>query len=106
MGRSAYQSMTARRSWRPSNRGREPGGRLVHALSSDLSNWLLNAVFENYDAIVDAACNAWSRLIADPARITSIGMRDWAHVGPLATTLGISTNCARTKTEAHRAQIL
>ena len=44
-------------------------------------NWLSNTVFENYDAIVDAACAAWRNLIADPDRITSIGMRDWAHVG-------------------------
>jgi hypothetical protein len=44
-------------------------------------NWLSNRVFENYDAIIDAACDAWRRLIADPARITSIGMRDWANVG-------------------------
>ena len=40
-----------------------------------------NTVFENYDAIVDAACDAWRRLIADPEKITSIGMRGWAHVG-------------------------
>ena len=44
-------------------------------------NWLSNRVFENYDAIVDAACEAWRKLIADPARIASIGMPDWAHVG-------------------------
>jgi hypothetical protein len=44
-------------------------------------NWLSNTVFEDYDAIVDAACQAWRKLIADPERITSIGMRDWAHVG-------------------------
>ena len=44
-------------------------------------NWLSNTVFENYDAIIDAACAAWRNLIADPDRITSIGMRDWAHVG-------------------------
>ena len=44
-------------------------------------NWLSNTVFENYDAIVDAACEAWRKLTADPDRITSIGMRDWAHVG-------------------------
>ena len=44
-------------------------------------NWLSNTVFENYDAIVDAACAAWRKLIAEPERITSIGMRDWAHVG-------------------------
>ena len=44
-------------------------------------NWLSNTVFENYDAIVDAACAAWRNLIAQPETITSIGMRHWAHVG-------------------------
>ena len=44
-------------------------------------NWLSNTVFENYDAIVDAACAAWRKLVAQPETITSIGMRDWAHVG-------------------------
>jgi transposase len=43
--------------------------------------WLSNTVFENYNAIVDAACNAWRNLIAHPERITSIGMRKWAHIG-------------------------
>ena len=44
-------------------------------------NCLSNRVFETYDAIVDAACDAWSRLIALPQTITSIGMRQWAHNG-------------------------
>ena len=45
-------------------------------------NWLSNTVFENYDAIIDAACDAWRKLIAQPKTITSIGTRDdWAHVG-------------------------
>jgi transposase len=44
-------------------------------------NRLSNTVFKNYDAIVDAACNAWRKLTAEPDRITSIGMRDCAHVG-------------------------
>ena len=44
-------------------------------------NWLSNTVFENYDAIIDAACAAWRNLIAQPETITSIGMRDWAHIG-------------------------
>ena len=44
-------------------------------------NWLSNRVFETYDAIIDAACEAWMKLIALPDAITSIGMRDWAHVG-------------------------
>jgi transposase len=44
-------------------------------------NWLSNRVFDTYDAIIDAACEAWRKLIAEPQTITSIGMRDWAHVG-------------------------
>jgi transposase len=44
-------------------------------------NWLSNRVFENYDAIIEAACEAWQKLIAEPHTITSIGMRDWAHIG-------------------------
>jgi transposase len=35
-------------------------------------NWLSNTVFENYDAIVDAACAAWRKLIAQPQTITCI----------------------------------
>jgi transposase len=45
------------------------------------ANWLSNRVFETYDAIIDAACEAWMKLIATPDTITSIGMREWAHVG-------------------------
>jgi transposase len=44
-------------------------------------NWLSNTVFENYHAILDAACAAWRKLIAQPEPITSIGMRNWAHIG-------------------------
>jgi hypothetical protein len=45
------------------------------------ANWLSNRVFDNYDAIIDAACEAWRKLLAQPETITSIGMREWAHVG-------------------------
>jgi transposase len=44
-------------------------------------NWLSNTVFETFDDIIDAACQAWRNLIAKPEVITSIGMREWAHVG-------------------------
>ncbi len=44
-------------------------------------NWLSNRVFDDYGAIIDAGCEAWNRLIAQPQTIMSIGMRDWAHVG-------------------------
>ena len=45
------------------------------------SNWLSNRVFDTYHAIVDAACEAWQKLVAKPKTITSIGTREWAHVG-------------------------
>jgi transposase len=44
-------------------------------------NWLSNRVFDTYEAIIDAACEAWRKLVAQPEIITSIGLRDWAHVG-------------------------
>jgi len=43
-------------------------------------NWLSNRVFPTYDAILDAGCEAWNRLIAQPETIKSIGTRKWAHV--------------------------
>jgi len=45
------------------------------------ANWLANRVFETYDDIIDAACDAWNRLIALPTVINSIGTREWADVG-------------------------
>ena len=42
---------------------------------------LSNRIFDGYDAIVTAACEAWNSLIADPARIKSIGTRPWAATG-------------------------
>jgi transposase len=44
-------------------------------------NWLSNRVFDTYDDILDAGCEAWNRLISKPETIRSIGMRDWAHAG-------------------------
>jgi hypothetical protein len=36
---------------------------------------------DSYDDIIDVACDAWRKLIAQPDTITSIGMRDWVHIG-------------------------
>jgi transposase len=44
------------------------------------SNWLSNRVFDTYDAIIDAACEAWINLMHMPNTITSIAMRSWAHI--------------------------
>lgn len=43
--------------------------------------WLSNHVFKDYDAILDAVCDAWNRLIAEPDRIQSLGSRQWASCG-------------------------
>jgi hypothetical protein len=42
-------------------------------------NWLSNHVFKSYDDLVDHCCAAWNRLIDQPCRIMSIGLRQWAH---------------------------
>ena len=43
--------------------------------------WLANRIFDTYDAILQAGCQARNNLIALPDVITSIGTRDWAKVG-------------------------
>ena len=43
--------------------------------------WLSNRVFETYEDIIDAACDAWRRLIAQPDTITSIGSQEWVRTG-------------------------
>ncbi len=43
--------------------------------------WLSNRVFESYEAIIEAACEAWRNLLAQPETITSLGLRKWAHIG-------------------------
>ena len=42
-------------------------------------NWLSNRIFQSHEAIVDHCCDAWNRLVDQPWRIMSIGLRDWAH---------------------------
>lgn len=42
-------------------------------------NWLTNRVFTNYKDILDHRCEIWNKLMDQPWRIRSIGMREWAH---------------------------
>jgi hypothetical protein len=42
-------------------------------------NWLSNRVFASYEDILDHCCDAWNRLVDQPWRIMSLGLRDWAH---------------------------
>lgn len=43
-------------------------------------NRLSNRVFDSYEAIVDACCEAWNALTAEKGRIQSIATRPWAAV--------------------------
>ena len=42
-------------------------------------NWLSNRVFSSYDNIVDHCADAWNKLLAQPWRIMTLGLREWAH---------------------------
>jgi len=42
-------------------------------------NWLSNRVFHCYHNLVDHCCEAWNRLVDQPWKIMSIGLREWAH---------------------------
>lgn len=43
-------------------------------------NKLAHRLYDSYEAITDACCDAWNFLMAAPERIKSIGIRDWANV--------------------------
>jgi transposase len=42
-------------------------------------NWLSNHIFRSERHIVDHRCYAWNKLIEQPWKIMSLGLRDWAH---------------------------
>ena len=42
-------------------------------------NWLSNRIFKSYEDIVTLCCEAWNKLIDQPWKIMSIGMRKWAN---------------------------
>jgi hypothetical protein len=45
-------------------------------------NFLSHRVWESYDAIVDACCDAWNKLMQMPERIASLTKRQWAKPLP------------------------
>jgi hypothetical protein len=54
-------------------------------------NWLSNRVVKSYDDLVDHCCDAWNKLVDQPWRIMTIGLRQWAH-GFRSVRLGISSS--------------
>jgi hypothetical protein len=43
------------------------------------SNFLSHRVWNSYEAILDACCDAWNKLMQMPERLTAITARDWAQ---------------------------
>src|SRR5262249_4063665 len=41
--------------------------------------WLSNRIFKSHDDLVDHCCEAWNKLVDQPWRIMSLGLRQWAH---------------------------
>jgi transposase len=54
-------------------------------------NWLSNRIFSSYEDLLDHCCDAWNRLVEQPWRIMSLGLRDWAHGSRLGTWVLIPT---------------
>lgn len=42
-------------------------------------NWLSNRVFKSMEDIVGHCCEAWNKLVDQPWRIMSLGLRDWIN---------------------------
>jgi transposase len=42
-------------------------------------NWLSNRIFSSYQQILDLCCDAWNKLVEQPWKIMSIGLRKWAN---------------------------
>ncbi|GJE60078.1 hypothetical protein MPOCJGCO_2188 [Methylobacterium trifolii] len=42
-------------------------------------NWLGDRIFASYDDIIERCRDAWTRLIAQPWKIMSIGLRHWTY---------------------------
>jgi len=49
------------------------------------ANFLSHRVWNSYDAIVDACCDAWNKLMNMPERLASITRRTWARAATAFT---------------------
>ncbi|MBW8271533.1 hypothetical protein K1J50_18840, partial [Caldovatus sp. SYSU G05006] len=60
----------------------EPGRKRLGlpALQQARQRRVRNGVFDSYDAIADACCDAWNWLADQPERITAIASRAYAEV--------------------------
>ena len=61
--------------------GVDTGQRVENVWHYLRQNWLSNRVFDSYEAILEAGCDAWNRLMTLPDTIRSVGWPDWALMG-------------------------
>jgi len=73
------ESPLLRRNHRNSGRVLVSYRAVLHGRAFRPDNWLSNRVFTRYDDIVDHCAYAWNKLAAEPWRIMTLGLRDWAH---------------------------
>ena len=66
------------------------------------NTWLSNCVLQTYEQIVDLCCDTWKRLLDQPWRIMSVGMRAWAH-GLQQTRIGIRQAGRQSRIAAYRS---
>ncbi len=66
-------------------------------------NWLSNRVFDSYEAIVEASCQAWNNLTDQPWKIMSIGLRAWGSHKAMLRAVGIRSR-AGTRRSRRRAR--
>jgi hypothetical protein len=64
--------------------------------------WLSNRIFKDYDAILDAVCDAWNRLIDEPARVASNRQKDVAYHRSRLRAVGITGWRSRRLQPFHR----
>jgi hypothetical protein len=54
-------------------------GRVENVWEFLRGNWLGHQVWQSYEAIIDACCEAWNKLMHMPERIASITQCSWVQ---------------------------
>jgi putative transposase len=72
-------------------------------------NWPSNRIFQSYDDLLDHCCESWNKLLNQPWRIMSLGLRQGAH-GFSSVRVGVRFDpvvrhcCSREPKKARRSR--
>ena len=85
MGRTEQRRPTAEPDRGPAQQIKHPVGGPIFVVTAIENiweymrqNWVGHQVWPSYEAIIDACCEAWNKLMQMPERIASITQRSWA----------------------------